>query len=281
MSRIIIYAPSYDPTSGGIIVLHRLCHIMIELGYDAYLYPMFGSDFFVNESYKFNVINSIFDSDIVIYPEIVLGNPLNAKKVVRYIMNTGHISLNRKETWNETDFWIYFSEHFYDGLREKNILHIIDSKREYYKDYGYNRDNESCHTFRKNDTAKNNPQTHIHPENSIEIGFNWPDEQLITIFNRSKKFYSYDTETYLNTLAALCGCESIIAPSPKFTKDMIKARIPVFNYGVKYGEDDTIDTKGELELLHLNLDRLENEPYKIIPKLIDKINEHFKTNITN
>tara|TARA_R110000822_G_scaffold45541_7_gene121771 strand:+ start:632 stop:1468 length:837 start_codon:yes stop_codon:yes gene_type:complete len=275
-NRIIIYSPSFDSSSGGIIVLHKLCHILIMLGFDAYLYPMYGSDFYVNDTYEFNITREVKEGDIVIYPEIVLGNPLNSKYVIRYIMNVGHITLNRKSTWGADDFWVYFSERFYDGLKEKNILHIIDSKMTYYKDYNVERSIESCHTFRKNEQARNDKSLHIHPSQSIEIGFNKTDEELINIFNHCKKFYSYDTETYLNILAALCGCESIIVPNDNFTKEDIKNKIPVCKYGIKYGDDDNIDWKGEKELLINKLIELENEPYKQLIPLIGKIKKHFK-----
>jgi phosphatidylserine decarboxylase len=39
MTKIIIGAPSYTNKHGGIIALHRLCHILNNLNYDAYIYP--------------------------------------------------------------------------------------------------------------------------------------------------------------------------------------------------------------------------------------------------
>jgi hypothetical protein len=282
MNQIIIYSPSYNPNSGGIIVLHKLCHILLDMGYNASLYPIDTNEFIVNDSYKYKITSEIdVKNDIIIYPEIIWGNPLNMSNVVRYIMNVGHITLNRKETWDDNDFWIYFSERFYDGIKDKNILHIFDSKKEYYKNYNLERKYKSCHTFRKNDLVKNNNSYHIHPSDSIEIGFNMGDEYLINLFNNCKKFYSYDTETYLSVLAALCGCESIIVPNDNFTKETLKQKIPVIKYGVKYGIDDNINLDIEIPLLREELTKLEIEPYIIIPSLINKINEHFKTNITN
>jgi len=281
MAKIIIYSPSYDTNSGGIIVLHKLCHILLELGYDASLYPMYKGDFYINSTYKSNVSLTYSKDDIIIYPEIVYGNPLNGNNIIRYIMNNGHISLNRKETWGENDFWVYFSDRFYDGIKQKNILHIIDSKKEYYKDYGIERIHKSCHTFRKNEIAKKDISCYVHSKDSIEIGFNMGDDYLIKLFNTCEKFYSYDTETYLSVLAALCGCESIIVPNKNFNKQTIKDKIPVCKYGIKYGDDDIIDFETEKKLLYKELTDLEKKPYSVIPQLIIKINEHFKTNITN
>ena len=39
--KYIIFAPSYIETSGGAIVLHKLCSILNGLGHESYLYPYF------------------------------------------------------------------------------------------------------------------------------------------------------------------------------------------------------------------------------------------------
>ena len=39
--KYIIFAPSYIETSGGAVVLHKLCSDLNSLGYESYLYPHF------------------------------------------------------------------------------------------------------------------------------------------------------------------------------------------------------------------------------------------------
>ena len=43
--NIIIVAPNFDPKSGGAIALHRLCHVINELGHKAFLCPAFENRF--------------------------------------------------------------------------------------------------------------------------------------------------------------------------------------------------------------------------------------------
>ena len=71
--KYLIVTPFYRNNSAGIRVLYELQKHLIRAGYDAKT---------INE-----ISHTAQDDEIVIYPEIVFGNPLKAKKVVRYILN--------------------------------------------------------------------------------------------------------------------------------------------------------------------------------------------------
>ena len=45
LKNIIIVAPNYDPKIGGAIALHRLCHVINEIGHKAFLCPAFENRF--------------------------------------------------------------------------------------------------------------------------------------------------------------------------------------------------------------------------------------------
>ena len=92
LQKYLIYTPSYNPQSGGIIVLHKLCHMLNNLGAHAFLFhdKIDNVNYFnTNPEYLTPIADlSILNQDpIVIYPEIVIGNPLNAKHVVRWLLN--------------------------------------------------------------------------------------------------------------------------------------------------------------------------------------------------
>jgi hypothetical protein len=190
MPRIIIAAPSYNPSIGGSIVLHRLCDILLTLGYDAYLFPTLKCNgtldyFYVNSSYKSQIATEIdVTVDIAIYPEIEPGNPFGCKNVVRYILNKFHLPEydNNIPSWSDSDYWLYYHELFYDHLRDKNLLCILDSKLEIYKDYGLERTIDACFTYRKRNNERDVLKK-VHPADAIEIGHNISDQELISIFN--------------------------------------------------------------------------------------------------
>jgi hypothetical protein len=282
MSKIIIASPSYNPSIGGAIVLHKLCHILNIIGYDAYLFPTLKLNgqtdhFILNENYSTKIAEYIDpEKDLVIYPEIEPGNPFGCKNIIRYILNHYHLPEydNSISTWGENDYWLYFHEHFYDGLKEPNYLHVIDSKLNIFKDYGFERKIEACFTYRKKSNEKNTLNI-IHPSNSIEIQYNTSDEVLVNLFNTCKRFYSYDTETYLNVLASQCGCESIIVPYKDILKESIVQTQPSFKYGIAYGLDDLEYANSTRHLLISHLQNLETQQQIDTKIAFEKIFQHF------
>ena len=132
MNQIIIAAPCYNESIGGVVVLHKLCHILNELGYNSSLtttLKLSGQTeyFILNNKYNTKIATEInLEKDIIIYPEIEPGNPFGGKNVIRWILNDYHLPEkdNTLSTWEGTDYWLYYSNEFYDSLRDKNILHV-------------------------------------------------------------------------------------------------------------------------------------------------------------
>ncbi|MBK4726998.1 glycosyltransferase [Pantoea agglomerans] len=110
----ILLAPGYKESSLGIQVVHRLCHLLNEAGYDARLIECD-----VNPDWNTPVISFEDYLDyseggepcIAIYPEVVEGNPLNAPIVVRYMLNReGVIEQNKMNAAAEDLYFWYRSE---------------------------------------------------------------------------------------------------------------------------------------------------------------------------
>ena len=89
-----IFAPAWTHKSSGVRALHMLCHALNERGQKAYLFPSAAAvrHPFLNTPFAMDVMNdfeAFKDSGIahiVVYPDIVKGNPLGAKKVVRWLL---------------------------------------------------------------------------------------------------------------------------------------------------------------------------------------------------
>jgi hypothetical protein len=275
MNQIIIVAPCYNESIGGVVVLHKLCHILNELGYNSSLtttLKLSGQTeyFILNDKYNTKIATEInLEKDIIIYPEIEPGNPFGCKNVIRWILNDYHLPKkdNTISTWKETDYWLYYSEEFYDGLRDKNILHVRETKLDIFKNYNLKRNIKACFTYRKNHHLKNSLPK-IHPDNSIEIPNMISDKELVNIFNSCERFYSYDTESYLNELAAICGCESIVVPNP--TAKLVKDR-----YGVAYGIENLDYAKSTVELLIEKLKNTDKNQYAETKTIFEKTFKYF------
>ena len=83
-----VASPSYNHMSSGIRSLHLLCHALNEAGMVARMIPYGAETFYVNHNLNTPVAAAWdqFEGPIVVYPDSVKGNPLGAKRVVRYLM---------------------------------------------------------------------------------------------------------------------------------------------------------------------------------------------------
>lgn len=85
--NFLIAAPSYTHMSAGIRALYRLCHHLNVAGYSASVTPFPGGRIDTLPDWITPLHEGSVGDSIVVYPEIVSGNPLNARKVVRWVLN--------------------------------------------------------------------------------------------------------------------------------------------------------------------------------------------------
>jgi hypothetical protein len=262
----VIYTYDYSPGVGGIKVMHKLCDLLNKNGYESYLMPIhIREDFYVCDDYNTPLITQEIlddlDNTIVIYPEGIKYNPLNAKNVVRWIL--GPPRNEDTVTYLKSDVIYWWMDYYYTeslGYKE-NILQISEFHEDIFKNVD-NKRNGSCYSIRKA-----NPKQLIHPDNSIFIPFNAAGDLtlLSELFNKTERFYCYDNYTFLYTQAAMCGCLSIVIPDGVKTKEEWLEGSPFNKYGVAYGEDDI---PRALETLPLLFKEIENQKNKMIEQTI-------------
>jgi hypothetical protein len=130
--KIVIDAPDYTDLHSGVRCLHMLCDRLNRLGVSAAV-----TSKVVDPRSKTPQISraalrripSILDRSIVIYPEITSGNPLRAKRVVRYLLNKPGFFLGHGlESFGAADYFIHFAEEFRpDGLKSRLLrLPLVD-----------------------------------------------------------------------------------------------------------------------------------------------------------
>jgi hypothetical protein len=279
---IIICTFSYDPGIGGIKVLHKLCYLLNKNGCESYLMPLhYGNDFYTYEDYNKDggstplitqEILDDLDNCVVVYPDCVDYNPLNAKNVVRWLLAYPDTHM---ETYSDSDLIFWFSDYYYNeylGQRE-NQLQLF----EFHNDIFYNQEKKrkgSCYSVRKCEEPK-----FIHPEDSITIPYSTAGhlEYLADVFNATIKFYCYDNYTFLPIQAAMCGCVPIVVPDPNRnkTKEQWMDGFPLHKYGIAYGEDDLPRAIKTLPLLVEEIKKINLESQNQIVKFINKIRERF------
>ena len=206
-----IYAPCYTEHYGGNMVLYKLANDILTIGHNVSIYDYTGrrchNIFCTN--YRDGKAN---DTDIVIYPEGVEGNPLGGTRVIRWILcELGkHSKSSVYTSWSPKDLVYHYSTYnankSADSIRPLFTLWMnpafVNTRQTRHG---------SCFTIRKGCIFHNTIQ-YIHPQGSTQIPYEVTHTMLINEFNRHKYFYCYDPYSFLIIIAALCGCIPIVIP---------------------------------------------------------------------
>lgn len=284
---------------GGAIVLHSLCKNLDLLGYDSRIFyneanttvrGLFGTCIFLCRTIVFLLrdlkdkkIESVkgckrkffpfFSNDtVVIYPESVYGNPLRAKKVVRFFLYHNKYTEDQN-AYGKKDLFICYRKQFNDWKLNPNgyELHTPYFDLDLYRRTNYGERHGTCYIIRKGKHREDLPKSFDGP-----IIDDMPEERKVEIFNSCEKCISYDTQTAYSSIAAMCGCLSIVVPEKgKGRNDYLKADDVV--YGVAYGfaEDEiahAISTANRVKELY---EKQNVEGIKEVKKFVNICEEYF------
>ena len=229
MKNILIYThmPKFSFTDGGTVVQFLLAKTLEEYGQNVKIYS--GSGIKINNS----IFNKFYDNNfpiddncVVIYCEGTIGNPLNAKNVVRWMLSKlgQNVPYSSLASWDKNELVYYFNS-------EKKIANNPDKLGNLYKilnviyinPIAINNNLKSragtCFTIRKAINIHNKIPKAIHPPNSFEITGQHTQLECINIFNQHTYFISYDPLTLLYIISALCGCIPIIPKVNNMSKN--------------------------------------------------------------
>lgn len=265
MAKFLIYTPSYNERSGGIVVLHKLCHVLNESGHEAYLFPYaftyeinrfnFGENvinflkwsllsslkpFRINKHFKTPIFKKgIKDIDdfIVVYPEVVFGNPLKAKKVVRWLLHQPGFHENRIY-YGRNELLFKFNSAIKDFIYPGSVTSNHELKVIHYPLEYYNNNAKVTRSGYAYCIRKGRGKTFIKDHADDVLIDNLTHKQIAEVFKRCEYFISYDTYTAYSIFAALCGCKSVVVGDSGVSKtDWYPHEED--RYGIAYGMDDT------------------------------------------
>ncbi len=208
------------------------------------LFPFLGLDkissfsFFLNqpiEGIKYQFLPNITDDDIVIYPEVIYGNPLGAKNVVRWLLYHYRYEQD-KNAYSDSDLFICFRRIFNSPALNPDckIVRQYHFDDKLYRQYNFGERMGNCYILRKGRTRNDLPEHFDGPVYDNDM----TQEELVEMFNTHKYCYIYDTQTFYTYIAAVCGCIPIVVmESGKtfedyFTEDERNYSI----YGIAYGD---------------------------------------------
>ena len=258
--KFVICAPRYEPESGGSIVLYKLARVLHTLGHEVRIWPIHRirrereslarhtlrrAAYVVTRSYRprfaphpdlrgaLAVSDDLADS-VVIYPDIVAGNPLGAARYVRWLLfRPGELGVPFQ--FSQGDLYFCFQEAFNvhcEGMRYGGALTVLDWMTDIYRQTQFGHREGVCYMLRKG--AK---RTDLPSLRGLEVVDRCRHRQLADIFNSRRVCYFFDPYTAYSEYAALCGCIPVVVPIPGMSR---QAWTPPSGdrLGVAYGEDD-------------------------------------------
>jgi hypothetical protein len=220
----VVCAPPYSDKSAGCVMLHDLCDGLVRLGHKAHIALMINGG--LNHSndathYKsghlwtpwpderMDAYVPFLQSDaIVVYPEIISGNPLGAKNIARYFLNKSGAISGVPVDVQETDYVIAYSRSYYsnpkqllyriacpDTFHDRDTAHFADRKLD-LSYVGKGAFYTACGKVR----------------NTTEITRDWPAEKadLLGLLRSCRYFFSWDDLSGTNLDAALCGAVPVL-----------------------------------------------------------------------
>lgn len=210
----IILTPTYC-VSAGVRVMHQLCHELNTIGFDARL--MLTSNLtppgqpLLNPALNTPTINQDFNEEwwaamnedcIVIYPDSIRGNPLNAKRYVMYILGT------ETQPAPDDEFRVYYSRSYrFDKRKSAPVLFYFPVDLSLF-----NTRNAPERTQDMLWLGKGSRFCTEKPANVVDITYQWPATrpELAEQLRKTRYMYSYDALSCTNNEAVLCGAIVIL-----------------------------------------------------------------------
>jgi hypothetical protein len=194
--------------------LYRLCHHLNSAGYSAAIQPLFGPIECTTAWSTPVHLGPTMDS-IVIYPEIVVGNPLNARRVVRWTLNNpgllgGETRYSHDEmvfTFNP-DRLAIVSAAAGEDLGQNRVLRVeLIDPMYIYPDFSVPKTID-CFFVHKGPKVRTEILTEA---GLVRVEDNTPTMQRLgELLRRTRTLYSYDHASTILKEAAICGCRVLV-----------------------------------------------------------------------
>lgn len=243
IKKFLIVAPPYTEKSAGVVCLHELCDGLIQNEYESHILIMAGDQFqYTNNNEFFSdklsntnrvhllkklELQSIIDDGIVVYPEIVVGNPLGAKNVVRYFLNEDGMVTGKKSNYSDKEFRLAYFEKFVTNPHALLFKPIINPS---FHDNGtLPHETRPLNTTYIGKGSKYGKCFRL--PHTIEITREYPKakEELSILLRNTNFFFSWDSVSSTNFDAILCGAKLVLM------QDLPQSRDSMRNWKTEFG----------------------------------------------
>jgi len=292
----IIFADSFNENIGGLVAAHRLCHLLNESGATAFMWPhrkpLFdprspvASGRLLYRWYRHAMqwpyvtpkgsrapvatVARLRDA-IVVYPEIVNGNPLRSRRVVRWLLHKPGFHTGSFE-YGPDDRFFFYQQAFNDPAinpEADNQLRVTWIRDDIYRQTNFGPRQGTCYILRK---GKGRPLVHDLADSILVDEMS--HTEMAAVFNRVTACISYDSYTMYSQFAALCGCDSIVVPEAGVSKEQWYPD-PQDRLGVAYGFDDVETARQSRPKLLPYLKAQERETNRTVMDFVRKCERYF------
>jgi hypothetical protein len=280
--EFLIYSFNYDWKSGGNQVLHDLGKILSK-DYTTYVFGT--TTVFESKAICVNIDKAkeiaIQDDVITIYPEVISGNPFNAKNVVRYVLYYPGWHAGDKQ-YSDDELIITYNNEYVKDTKYDNafVLTVLNPKLNIMKNNDKKRNKigllvRKCKDFEYKMNLLNEYKHLLKlPVISIDDEINKCNDlrDLSKIYNTITLFISFDPHTYHSTMAALCGCTSVVIPSKEISNEEF---YNVQKYGVAYGFENIDFAKLTYSKMIDDLKQMEQNTFTQCDKFVELVKSHY------
>jgi hypothetical protein len=235
----VIHTSSYVPNSAGIVCLYRLCDALNRLGYATYMTGgrVTAPDLIAPLIHP-RVAKALCASGYAaIYPETIRGNPLEARTVVRWVLNRPGL-LGGDEIYDEAEHvYCYtgvYRPYIRNRIQGKLYLPTIDEKLFYCDDANLSKRSLECCYIGKSRWQDGI----VERRGLVEITRDYPRKsELGKLFRAARVLYCFDNSSIITYEALLCGCPVVIIPDGTQSKaDYERSELGLD--GIAWGKDE-------------------------------------------
>lgn len=222
--RFLIASPRYNHQTAGVMVLHELCDMLNRQGYEAAIVLFGGSgphfhwafsnaaEFYHPNHQRTEIpfedanlsIQEYLKDGVVIYPDLVPDNPLNAPRVVRFLLYKNH----GYRAQGPSEYVLSFSQMFHDSADGYLFKTFVDPA---LHDRGARHWRERTLDLCYIGKGMNFTACH-HIPGTLALSRSWPEDkaQLGMLLRECRYLFTWDTVSQTNVDAIACGAIPVL-----------------------------------------------------------------------
>lgn len=243
-SPYYIWAPDYRKNSAGIRALHQLCHVLNQRGEEAYIafgnvtLPQLRTPKLTKTIVEEHFLTG--RTPIVLYPEVVHGNPFKAPLVARWMLNKpGH--LGGDSDYHEDEILFHFDEWIVPTeLKEKSyrLTTVAVNPNIFNTGKIETRRKGQCYFANKYLAFGGKIPTDLSHAKSLCLDVSLSQDELADIFRSTEVLYCFEQSSIIPEALA-CGCPVLLVPSPYWPANETARFAHVPGVAI-YGEKDAL-----------------------------------------